>query len=76
MLGWASREPILTPRHARRAVPGGGIVRPVAIADGRVFATWRLDRRRRTVEVDPFGIATRAQRVGLDEEIAAVLAFS
>jgi hypothetical protein len=76
MLGWASRELILPPRHARKAAPGGGIVRPVAIADGRVFATWRLDRRRRTVEVDPFGRLTRAQRAGLDDEIAAVLAFS
>ena len=27
----------------KRVAPGGGIIRPVAIADGRVFATWRLD---------------------------------
>jgi hypothetical protein len=56
--------------------PGGGIIRPVAIADGRVFATWRLDRARRRVEIDPFGRVTKDMRAGLDDEIAAVLGFS
>ena len=76
LLGWASRAFTLDSRHAKRVAPGGGIVRPVAIADGRVFATWRLDRAKRRVELDPFGRVTRAMRAGLDAEIAAVLAFS
>jgi hypothetical protein len=54
LLGWASRDLILAPEHARRVAPGGGIIRPVAIADGRVFGTWRLDRRKRRVELDAF----------------------
>jgi hypothetical protein len=54
LLGWASRDLVLAPEHARRVAPGGGIIRPVAIADGRVFGTWRLDRRRRRVELEPF----------------------
>jgi Winged helix DNA-binding domain len=73
LLGWASRDFTLAPRHARRPLPGGGIVRPVAIADGRIFATWRLDRARGRVEVEPFG---RGVQAGLDEEIEAVLAFA
>jgi hypothetical protein len=76
LLGWASREPVLDRRYAKRVVPGGGIVRPVAIADGRVFATWRLDRAKRRVEIDPFGRVTKDMRAGLDDEIAAVLEFS
>jgi len=75
LLGWASREPILAAAHAKRPAPGGGIVRPVAIADGRVFATWRLDRKRGRVEVDSFGRVNKAMRAGLDAEIAAVLEF-
>ena len=59
LLGWASRAFTLDSRHAKRVAPGGGIVRPVAIADGRVFATWRLDRAKRRVELDPFGRVTR-----------------
>jgi hypothetical protein len=76
LLGWASRAFTLDSRHAKRVAPGGGIVRPVAIADGRVFATWRLDRAKRRIELDPFGRVTRDMRAGLDAEIAAVLAFS
>jgi Winged helix DNA-binding domain len=75
LLGWASRAPVLAPRHARRVAPGGGIIRPVAIADGRAFATWRLDRRRGRVEVEPFGRVTRAMRDGIAAEVAAISAF-
>jgi Winged helix DNA-binding domain len=75
LLGWASRAFTLPPEHARKVAPGGGIVRPVAIADGRVVATWRLDRSRRRVSVEPFGRVDRATRRGLDEEVAAVLEF-
>jgi hypothetical protein len=74
LLGWASRDFALRPPHARRAVTGG-IVRPVAIADGRVFATWRLDRARRRIEIDPFGRVTGAMREGADNEAAAIGAF-
>ena len=75
MLGWASRDFTLPREYARKAAPGGGIVRPVAIADGRVFATWRLDRQRRRIEVAPFAPIDRATRRGLEEETAAIGAF-
>jgi hypothetical protein len=75
LLGWASRSSILAPQHAARVAPGGGIIRPVAIADGRAFATWRLDRRRRRVEVEPFGRVTRAMREGVEAEVASIGAF-
>jgi hypothetical protein len=71
LLGWASREPVLAAAHARRVAPGGGIIRPVAIADGRVFATWRLDRRRGRIELDAFAPVPD----GTADEIAATLAF-
>jgi hypothetical protein len=38
--------------HAKRVAPGGGIIRPAVIANGRVVGTWR--RRGRKVEVEPF----------------------
>jgi hypothetical protein len=72
LLGWASRDPILPREHAKRVAPGGGIIRPVAIADGRVFATWRLDRPKRRIELDPFGRVTKAMRAGLEQEVAAI----
>jgi hypothetical protein len=75
LLGWRSRDPVLAPEHAKRVAPGGGIIRPVAIADGRVFATWRLDRRRRRIELDPFGRVTKAMRTGVGAEVEAIGAF-
>jgi len=75
LLGWASRGFVLAAEHVRRPLPGGGIVRPAAIADGRVFATWRLDRPRRRVEVAPFGPVPQAVRDGLDAEVEAVSRF-
>jgi winged helix DNA-binding protein len=75
LLGWRSRDLVLPPEHARRVAPGGGIIRPVAIADGRVFATWRLDRKRKRIELDPFGRVTQAMRAGVEAEVEAIGAF-
>jgi hypothetical protein len=67
LLGWASRDLVVPPAHAR-SVATGGIIRPVAIADGRAFATWR--RRGRRIELEPFGRVTRALRAGVEAEAA------
>jgi hypothetical protein len=67
LLGWASRDLVLPRRHAAKVAPGG-IIRPAAIADGRAFATWRLDRRRNRIELQPFGRVTRAMRAGVEAE--------
>ena len=40
LLGWASREPVVGPHAA--AVVSGGVIRPVALVDGRVVATWAV----------------------------------
>jgi winged helix DNA-binding protein len=72
LLGWKDRAFTLDPAHARGPLPGGGIVRPVAVADGRVFGTWRLDRRRGRVELSPFGPGVPAD---VDPAISAVLEF-
>jgi hypothetical protein len=65
LLGWASRDAVLPRQHAGRVLRGG-IIRPVAIADGRVFATWR--RRGRRIELEPFGRVTRAMREAVEAE--------
>jgi winged helix DNA-binding protein len=75
LLGWRSRDLVLPSEHAKRVAPGGGIIRPVAIADGRVFATWRLDRRRKRIELDPFGRVTTSMRAGVAAEVEAIGAF-
>jgi DNA glycosylase AlkZ-like len=72
LLGWKSRAAILPAEHAKRVAPGGGIIRPVATANGRVFATWRLDRPKRKVHLDPFGRVTKEMRMGVEQEVTAI----
>jgi hypothetical protein len=56
MLGYRTREPLLAARDDRRILPGGGMVRPAVLIDGRAAGTWTLTAhgRRRTVTIDWF----------------------
>jgi hypothetical protein len=69
LLGWASRDLVLPAAWVRAVTPGGGIIRPVAISDGRVFGTWRLRGRR--VELTSFVRRPPSVR----EEVAALSEF-
>jgi hypothetical protein len=40
LLGWRERTFAVAPEHARRVHPGGGILRAVALANGRAVGTW------------------------------------
>lgn len=56
LLGYAPANRPISPEHRSRIQPGGGVIRPTVIVDGRAVATWRLDRSRATasVSVDAF----------------------
>jgi hypothetical protein len=56
LLGHRSRERILAPEHAKRITPGGGLLRPALLVDGRVKGGWRINRRRGGIDVivEPF----------------------
>jgi hypothetical protein len=63
LLGYRTRELIVPAEHAREVWPGGGIVRPTVVANGRALGTWR--RAGTKVEVEPFPGAP------IDEEAVA-----
>lgn len=73
LLGYRSRDFIVPPEHARRVAPGGGIIRPVVVANGRAVGTWR--RRGSEPEVEPFPGARIPERP-LGDAIAAFQRFS
>ncbi|MCB0865431.1 MAG: AlkZ family DNA glycosylase [Solirubrobacterales bacterium] len=75
LLGWASREPIVRAADEAGVLPGGGILRAVALARGRAVATWRIEGsgHKRRLTLDAFGRAP-AKR-GLAEEVADVGRF-
>jgi hypothetical protein len=56
LLGWRDRGFAVAARDAGRVHPGGGMLRAVATAGGRVVGTWTARRRggRLAVAVDPF----------------------
>jgi hypothetical protein len=74
LLGWKDRSFAVPARHAKRVHPGGGILRAVALLDGRAVGTWGARRRdgRLTVELDLFGRAPRAE---FESEIDDVARF-
>jgi hypothetical protein len=52
LLGWRDRGFAVDAEHARAVHPGGGIIRAVALVNGRAAGVWR--RGRRGVEIEPF----------------------
>ncbi len=44
LLGHASRDLVLDPRHAKRIQSGGGFILPAVLVDGRVVGSWRRAR--------------------------------
>jgi hypothetical protein len=52
LLGWRDRGFAVDAENARAVHPGGGIIRAVALVNGRAAGTWR--RGRRGVEIEPF----------------------
>lgn len=77
LLGYASRDHAVAEEHARRVHPGGGIIRPAVVVDGRAVATWSLDRSlaRSVLHVDPFDGLSGDDRSELEAEAADVGRF-
>ncbi len=77
LLGWASRDLVLDPRHARRIQAGGGFIAPAILVDGKVAGTWSRARRgeRLTVELDPFNVLPQPAREALAREVSDVARF-
>ena len=73
LLGWRSRDLVLSERYRQPVVPGGGIIRQAVVEDGLVRGTWSAEAGggRLRVAVTPFGKASaplgRALRAEADD---------
>jgi uncharacterized protein YcaQ len=56
LLGYRSRELTVPQAYAKRVHPGGGVLRPTLLVDGRAAGTWQAKRSRGgfVVNVEPF----------------------
>ena len=71
----AHRDRALTvrPEHARAVLPGGGVLRPTLLIDGRVEGNWRLDRGKPVV--DSFESLTPEAEEAVAAEMGDVVRF-
>jgi hypothetical protein len=76
-LGYRGRDLALDPTGARRVFPGGGLLRPALLVDGRAAGTWSIKRHRTHVEVivEPFEELTSDIQPGLDLEVEDLAHF-
>jgi hypothetical protein len=70
LLGYRGRAHAVAPAHRTLVHPGGGIVRPTLLVDGRVAGTWRIERTR--LAVTTFAGAPGVPVGALDAEVARV----
>jgi hypothetical protein len=84
-LGYVDRTVAIDAEHEKRVNPGGGIVRPAVVVDGRYAATWssRRSGKRLVVEIEPFtplgaeierAVAAEVADIGRFEAVDATLA--
>ncbi|MFC6725476.1 DNA glycosylase AlkZ-like family protein, partial [Halobium palmae] len=70
LLGYVPENRPIPAAFRNRVWPGGGVIRPTVVVDGRVVGTWSLDRSRTTavVSVDRFDPGASSAAVDRDLE--------
>jgi hypothetical protein len=77
LMGYRDRSFLAKAKEWRRIMPGGGILHPAIVVDGRAIGTWRPRRTRDelSVELQPFDGLDADTRRAVEAEIADVLRF-
>lgn len=77
LLGYRSRDMVLAARYAKRIFPGGGLLRPALLVNGRAIGTWKIKRTRDSIEVivEPFEDLTADVQQGLEAEVEDLAHF-
>ena len=77
LLGYRSRDMIVSQQYAHRIHPGGGLIRSTVIIDGRAVGIWTSKRKqgRIAVAVEPFEALSGRTIEALESEIEALGCF-
>ncbi len=77
LLGYRRRDLALAPKHAKRIHPGGGLLHPALLVDGRAIGTWNVKRHRAHLEVsvEPFEALTVDVQRGLEVDLTDLAHF-
>ncbi len=77
LLGYRTRDLDVGSDLLKRVHPGGGIIRPIILVDGRAIATWARKRsgRKLSITVSPFESLSDDVRAGIDGEVREIGRF-
>jgi len=77
LLGYSNRDLVVGSQHAKRIHPGGGLLYPTLLVNGRAEGVWSAKRhgKRLEVVVEPFAGLTAEIHHGLEAEVADLARF-
>ncbi|MCY4530247.1 MAG: winged helix DNA-binding domain-containing protein [Chloroflexi bacterium] len=77
LLGYRNRDLGVGTELLKRVHPGGGVIRPTILVDGRAIATWTRKRtgRKLSITVSPFELLSGEVLSGIDEEVQDIGRF-
>lgn len=77
LLGYRSRDLIVSAAHAPAVWTGGGFIMPTVVVDGQAVATWEAVRRTgsMSITVRPFTSVGDDLRASIDDEVADIGRF-
>ena len=77
LLGYRTRDLSVGPELLKRVHPGGGIIRPTILVDGRAVATWARKRTggKLSIALSPFESLSDDVRAGIDAEVEEIGRF-
>jgi hypothetical protein len=68
LLGYDSREWLVDAEHAAAIHPGGGIIKPTVLVDGRIVGVWSFQKGGRVIQIEKFGSLTEAVISQIEDE--------
>src|SRR5579872_7028369 len=77
LLGYRGRDLVVSPQYGRRINAGGGMLTPTLIVDGRAMGTWKIQRRKSSIDVvlEPFEELAAEVLPALEAEIQDIARF-
>ena len=77
LLGYRERDLGVSAELLKRVHPGGGIIRPTILVDGRAVGTWSRKRsgRNLSITVSPFEPFLEEAHAGVDAELSDIGRF-
>jgi hypothetical protein len=77
LLGYNNRDLTVDPRHFQQVNAGGGIIHASVLVDGRAVGSWRINRKKASLEVavEPYDAFPKGIEEGLEAEVASLGQF-